>query len=64
MATDHLNFTLGAQNVFNKYPTKINGDLLAYYRSAYSNGTVSQYPSISPYGFSGGFYYGKVTYSF
>ncbi len=63
-ATEHLSVTVGAQNVFNKYPTKINGDLLAYYRSAYSNSTVSQYPSISPYGFSGGFYYGKVTYSF
>ncbi len=63
-ATDHLSVSVGAQNLFNKYPPHTNADLLAYYRSAYSNSTVSQYPSISPYGFSGGFYYGKVTYSF
>jgi iron complex outermembrane receptor protein len=29
-----------------------------------SNGAVGQYPTFSPFGINGGYYYGKVTLSF
>jgi iron complex outermembrane receptor protein len=29
-----------------------------------SSGYVTKYPTFSPFGINGGYYYGKVTYSF
>lgn len=49
-------FTLGGDNVTDKYPEKLN----AY---ASSGGNLA-YSTFSPYGYSGAFYYGKVTYNF
>ncbi len=63
-ATDALTFTLGAQNLFNQYPVKVNKDLTAAYKANFDGTTVITYPTISPYGFMGGFYYGKVVYKF
>ena len=57
--------SFGANNLFNTYPTKQN----AVYRNALYN-TNSQgyassvYPGNSPFGYNGGFYYGRVTFSF
>jgi iron complex outermembrane recepter protein len=59
-----LRLSVGAVNLLNRYPNKVNGDLLAGYAAAYNRSTVNQYPSFSPYGFNGGFYYLKATYRF
>lgn len=53
---DALTVTVGADNVFDVYPDE---DRRPGQRN---NGIV--YPQFSPFGFSGGFYYGRVTYRF
>ncbi len=57
--------TAGANNLFDKYPNKLN----AAYSQALINfnrqGGAVQYPqAFSPFGYNGGYYYGKLTYSF
>ncbi|KPA97336.1 TonB-dependent receptor plug domain-containing protein [Pseudomonas asplenii] len=48
-------FTLGGDNVTDKYPERL---------SAFANsGGNLAYSTYSPYGYSGAFYYGKVTYN-
>jgi iron complex outermembrane receptor protein len=63
-AIEGLRLTLGADNLFNRYPNKVNGDLLSGFAAAFNRSTVNQYPGFSPYGFNGGFYYLKATYRF
>ncbi|MEJ0098890.1 MAG: TonB-dependent receptor [Pseudomonadota bacterium] len=63
-ATEGLSFTVGAQNLFNKYPQGTNKDLLATYRADEDNLAVAIYPPFSPFGINGGYLYGKVTYKF
>jgi iron complex outermembrane recepter protein len=63
-ATGSLTFTLGAQNLFNQYPVKYNKDLTAAYKANFDGSTTLTYPTISPYGFNGGYYYGKVAFKF
>ncbi|WP_122755092.1 TonB-dependent receptor plug domain-containing protein [Pseudomonas viridiflava] len=48
-------FTLGGDNVTDKYPEKLND-------FASSGGNLA-YSTYSPYGYSGAFYYGKVAYN-
>ena len=50
----HLDFTLGADNITNTYPTE----------TLYLNNTNGQIPysSLSPFGFNGAYVYGKVAY--
>ncbi|AKT31231.1 TonB-dependent receptor [Pseudomonas syringae pv. actinidiae] len=48
-------FTLGGDNVTDKYPEKLN--------DFSSSGGNLAYSTFSPYGYSGAFYYGKVTYN-
>jgi iron complex outermembrane recepter protein len=60
----HLKLAVGANNLFNVYPNKMNAGLLKSYFNAQDNQAVLQYPGFSPFGFNGGFYYGRVTYSF
>ncbi|MDB5459141.1 MAG: TonB-dependent receptor, partial [Caulobacteraceae bacterium] len=60
-----VKFSLGANNLLNTYPTKTP----AAYRQAQFNTNSSSYassvyPNFSAFGFNGGFYYGRVTYSF
>ena len=62
--TKSLVLTIGANNLFNQYPTKRNADLQASERAAVDNSAVAQYVNFSPYGFNGGFYYARATYSF
>ncbi len=38
--------------------------LREHYLKNNSNGYVTQYLSFSPFGINGGYYYGKITYSF
>jgi iron complex outermembrane receptor protein len=64
--TGHFRLNIGALNLFDRYPNKLNGELRSHY-DALSYGDnlgVQQYPSFSPIGINGGFYYAKATFSF
>jgi iron complex outermembrane receptor protein len=64
--TKHLKASLGATNLLNRYPNHLNSTLLSHYDNfAYGDnqGTIN-YPGFSPFGFDGGFYFAKATYSF
>ena len=62
--TESLKLSVGANNLFNTYPDKKNEALLADYRSHLDNTAVAIYPSFSPFGINGGYYYGKLSFSF
>lgn len=53
----HWNVAVGADNIGNKYPTRTN-------RAATGPTNVYKYPIISPFGFSGGYYYASLAYRF
>jgi iron complex outermembrane receptor protein len=60
-----VKFTAGANNLFNTYPTKEPSAFRQAQFNTNSSGFASSvYPNFSAYGFNGGFYYGRVTYSF
>jgi iron complex outermembrane receptor protein len=61
---DHLKLSIGAVNVFNKFPNHLNGTLLAHYNAAHDNTAVGISPSFSPYGIDGGFYYARAMFTF
>ncbi len=61
---DSVKVTVGATNLFNKYPSKINAALRQDYLQANSNAYVTQYPTFSPFGINGGYYYGKIAWTF
>jgi iron complex outermembrane receptor protein len=62
--TKSLTFALGANNLFNKYPDRNNPALIAAQNAALNTGSVNPYPSFSPFGINGGYYYGRVNYTF
>jgi iron complex outermembrane receptor protein len=62
--TDALKASLGANNLFNEYPDQKNAALLQDYRSRLNTGAVAIYPSFSSFGINGGYYYGKLGFSF
>lgn len=62
--TDAVKFSLGANNLFNEYPDGKNSELLAIYRANNDNSAVAIYPSFSPFGINGGYYYGKLSFNF
>ena len=62
--TESLKLSVGANNLFNTYPDKKNEALLADYRSHLDNTAVAIYPSFSPFGINGGYYYGKLSFNF
>ena len=62
--TDAVKFSLGANNLFNEYPDQKNPALLADYRAHLDNSAVAIYPSFSSFGINGGYYYGKLGFSF
>jgi iron complex outermembrane receptor protein len=67
--TTALKINIGAKNLFNHYPPKLNANLIAAYSSSYAvtNNDASSaypYPLFSPFGIDGGFYYARATYSF
>jgi iron complex outermembrane recepter protein len=56
---------VGANNLFNVYPTKQNATYRTALYNTNSQGYASSvYPGNSPFGYNGGFYYGRVTWSF
>lgn len=56
--------SIGANNLFNRYPPGLNPELLAIYRQTLNTTAVRYYPDFSPIGIDGGYYYAKLTYSF
>jgi iron complex outermembrane receptor protein len=62
----HVKFSIGAINLFNRFPGRINAGQLAH-TNAFEygdNAGVAQYPAFSPFGINGGFYYVKAQYKF
>jgi iron complex outermembrane receptor protein len=59
-----MKFSIGANNLFNRYPNGINKDLRAEQIAVFSNGAVTQYPSFSPFGINGGYYYARALFTF
>ena len=64
--TEGIKLSVGANNLFNQYPTKrseqyFRAAQLASGSSSYSN---NLYPTISPYGINGGYYYGRINLNF
>lgn len=62
--TDHVTFSIGATNLFNRFPNKLNSNILNREIAAQDNAAVTQYPLFSPFGINGGFYYAKAQYKF
>jgi iron complex outermembrane receptor protein len=56
--------SLGANNLFNEYPDKVNALTLAEQRANLDNGAVTIYPGFSPYGINGGYYYARAALRF
>jgi len=62
--TEGLKLSIGAQNLFNRFPNKLNSTILSRETAAADNTAVDQYPIFSPFGINGGFYYVKALYKF
>jgi iron complex outermembrane recepter protein len=61
---DGVTLSIGANNLFNKYPDKINAILRDEFFRNNQNAYVTQYPTFSPFGINGGYFYGKINYTF
>jgi iron complex outermembrane recepter protein len=61
---NHLKLSIGAVNLFNKFPNHLNGELLARYASHDDTSATFDYSSWSPYGIDGGFYYARAMFTF
>jgi iron complex outermembrane receptor protein len=61
--TPSLRAAWGANNLFDVYPDNLNPAGVAASIAA-GNPGVALYPSFSPFGINGGYYYGRLTYSF
>jgi iron complex outermembrane receptor protein len=62
--TKAITASAGANNLFNKYPDKVNQAYIAAARAALNTAAVTQYPSFSPIGINGGYYYARLNYTF
>lgn len=56
--------SVGANNLFNKYPDQVNAEVLRIQRENLDNGAVTIYPSFSPIGINGGYYYARANFKF
>jgi iron complex outermembrane recepter protein len=63
-ATKMVKLSIGANNAFNRYPNKVNSILRQGFAATYNRSTTTLYPSISPFGINGGFYYIKGVFEF
>jgi iron complex outermembrane receptor protein len=62
---DSVRISIGANNLLNEYPNRQNGTYrYGQYMTNASGYASSVYPTFSPFGINGGYYYGKVSYSF
>jgi len=62
--TRNLTVAAGANNLFNTYPDKYSAKFIAQERALPDSAAVSVYPTFSPFGINGGFYYARLTYRF
>ena len=62
--SNNWTLALGANNLFNKYPDGINEEVLRIQRANLDNGAVTIYPSFSPVGINGGYYYARANFKF
>jgi iron complex outermembrane receptor protein len=62
--TKAFKLDLGADNVFDTYPDKINSNLINVYNAADDNTAVAIYPAFSPFGINGGYYYARASFKF
>ena len=58
-----VKLSVGAVNLFNRYPDKVPAGLITYYGNLGQSFGAAQYAA-SPIGIDGGFYYVKATYTF
>ena len=58
-----VKFSMGANNAFNNYPNKLPYGYRYSQLVKNSSGFATQY-SAAPYGYNGGFYYGRLTFTF
>ncbi len=61
---DTVKLTIGANNLFNEFPDKLNPLYRNTFLTGNANGYVTQYPTFSNFGINGGYYYGKISYTF
>jgi iron complex outermembrane receptor protein len=61
---ESVKLTIGANNLFNKYPDKLNEAYRNTFLAANANGYVTQYPTFSAFGINGGYYYSKIAITF
>ena len=61
---ESVKLTIGANNLFNKYPDKLNPAYRDTFFTGNANGYVTQYPTFSSFGINGGYYYGRVAYTY
>lgn len=61
--TPNVTISAGANNLFNVFPDKVNAAGLAASAAA-GNPAVEIYPSFSPFGINGGYYFAKITVDF
>jgi iron complex outermembrane receptor protein len=64
--TRRLKVTVGANNLFNRFPPTLNATLLAHVNSfAFGDNLgVQRYPSFSPFGINGGYFFAKAALQF
>jgi iron complex outermembrane receptor protein len=58
---EDLKVSIGAQNIFDEYPSELDFEQQS---GAANNSWGGKYYETSPFGFNGGFYYVKATYTF
>jgi len=63
-AMEAMTLTVGATNLFDEYPDKRNSTYRAIQFESGDNGVVAGYPSFSPFGINGAYWYGKMVYRF
>lgn len=61
--TRNITLTAGANNLFNIFPNRVNADGLSASAAA-GNPAVEIYPSFSPFGINGGYYYARINVAF
>ena len=61
---ESVKVTIGANNLFNKFPEKLDTAYRNTFLAANANGYVTQYPTFSAFGINGGYYYGKIAITF
>jgi iron complex outermembrane receptor protein len=62
--TKSITLSVGANNLFNQYPNRNSPELIAAQNAALNSAAANQYPSFSPIGINGGYYYARMNYTF